>query len=314
MASPSVSPHPEASKGLLALILAYVLWAFGIILFKQFSTHVPTADVVAHRAIWSVLFLLPIVLLAGKWRSCLKALTTPKVLGGLALTSLLISINWSVFIWSIETDRVLQSSMGYYINPLCSVLLGVVVLSERLRPAQIVSVLLASASVAAMLLLLGIVPWIPVCLAFSFAFYGLLRKVLAVDHLEGLFIEIVLLLPFALAWLGWRALDPTIFGMPDVSGIGISAWLLLMFTGPATAIPLLLFAYGVRRRSLTTVGFTQYINPTLQFLMAVLLYGELFGGWLLLIFSGVWTALAIFLVDLLRHERKRHHAAQSVPK
>ena len=306
--------HNEALKGLLALILAYVLWSFGVILFKQFSTSVPTIDVVAHRAVWSALFLLPIVLFAGKWRSCVKALTTPKLLGGLVISSLLISFNWLVFIWSIETDRVLQSSMGYYINPLCSVLLGVVVLSERLRPAQIVSVLLASASVAAMLLLLGILPWIPVCLAFSFALYGLLRKVLAVDHLEGLFIEIVLLLPFALLWLGWRAFDPTIFGLPDVSGIGIGSWLLLMFSGPATAIPLLLFAYGVRRRSLTTVGFTQYINPTLQFLLAVLLYGEVFGGWLLLIFSGVWTALAIFLVDLLRHERKRLQSAPSIPK
>ncbi|MCY4031566.1 MAG: EamA family transporter RarD [Hyphomicrobiales bacterium] len=293
----------QAFRGLVALILAYSIWSLGVVLFKLLG-NVPSLDIVAHRAVWSFVFLLPIIIFTNRWHSCYVALTTPKLLGGLAVTSLLISINWLVFVWSIETDRVVQSSLGYYINPLISVLLGVVVLSERLRMAQMVSLLLATISVGAMLWLLGIIPWISVTLAVSFAFYGLFRKMIAVDHLDGLFIETILLLPIALGWLLLRSSAPEMTGLPPVD-IGLREWALLALGGPSTAIPLLLFAYGIRRRSLTVVGFTQYINPTMQLLLAVLVYGELFGGLHLLIFSGIWLALAIFLLDLIRHEKER---------
>ena len=300
----SVAYHQsQAFRGLVALILAYSLWSFGVVLFKLLDS-VPAIDIVAHRAVWSFLFLLPIMIFARRWRSCYAVLTTPKLLGCLIVTSLLISINWLVFVWSIETDRVVQSSLGYYINPLVSVLLGVVVLSERLRAAQIISLLLATVSVGAMLLLLGVVPWISMALAVSFALYGLLRKMIAVDHLDGLFIETVLLLPIALGWLLLRSNAPEMTGMPPVD-MGLREWTLLALGGPATAIPLLLFTYGVRRRSLTVVGFTQYINPTLQLLLAVFVYAEVFGGLHLLIFTGIWVALAIFLFDLIRHEKER---------
>lgn len=296
----------EGLKGLAALLAAYSLWGLVVILFKQFSGWASAFDVVAHRAVWSLVLLLPLVLFAGRMRICLTIFSNPKLLGGLVLSSLLISINWLVFVLSIETDRVLESSFGYYINPLVSVLLGVLVLSERLRPVQMISLLLASLSIGAMLWLLRIVPWISLVVAVSFALYGLMHKILAVDHLEGLFIETVLLAPIALAWLVWRALMPGAMGFPAMGDIGWQEWLLLISSGAATVIPLLLFVYGVRRRSLTTVGFTQYITPTGHFLTAVLIYGELFGGWHLLIFSGVWVALGIFLVDLFRHEKQRH--------
>ena len=300
----SVAYHQsQAFRGLVALILAYSIWSLGVVLFKLLG-NVPALDIVAHRAVWSFIFLLPIIIFANRWRSCYTTLMTPKLLGGLAVTSLLISSNWLVFVWSIETDRVVQSSLGYYINPLISVLLGVVLLSERLRRAQMLSLLLATISVGAMLWLLGIIPWISVTLAVSFAFYGLFRKMIAVDHLDGLFIETILLLPIALGWLLLRWNAPEMTGQPSVD-IGLREWGLLALGGPSTAIPLLLFAYGIRRRSLTVVGFTQYINPTLQLLLAVLVYGELFGGLHLLIFSGIWLALGIFLFDLIRHEKER---------
>lgn len=293
----------QAFRGLMALIVAYSLWPLGVVLFKQLD-NMPAIDIVAHRAVWSFLFLLPIVFFANKWRNCYLTLKTPQLFGGLALTSLLIMVNWLVFVWCIDTDRVVQSSLGYYINPLVSVLLGVLVLSERLRVAQMISLFLATVSVGAMLLLLGIVPWIPVTLAVSFALYGLLRKMIAVDHIEGLFVETLLLMPIALAWLLLRSNAPEMTGLPFVE-TGLREWIFLALGGLATAIPLLLFAYGVHRRSLTVVGFTQYINPTLQLLIAVVIYGELFGGLHLLIFTGIWFALAIFLFDLIQHEKER---------
>ena len=298
----------EAAKGLAALVCAYTLWALAVILFKQFSGRAPSLDVVAHRAVWSFVFLVPLILLAGRARETLRILVTPRLLGGLACSAALVSVNWLIFVWSIETDRVLQSSLGYYINPLVTVWLGVLILKEVLRPAQVAAAALATASVCAMLLLLGIVPWIPVSLAVSFALYGLVRKLLTVDHLQGLFIETLLLLPLALAWLVWRALQPEATGGLPMSDLAIGEWLLLALAGPTTAMPLLLFVYGVQRRSLTVVGFTQYINPTLQFLLAVVVYGELFGSLHLAIFAGIWAALAIFLVDLYRHEKRRAKA------
>ena len=295
----------ERTRGLLALACAYTLWALAVVLFKQFSGRVPSLDVVAHRAAWSFLFLLPLILLAGRWRQTLRIVATPKLLAGLACTALLISVNWLIFVWSIENDQVLQSSLGYYINPLFSVWLGVVILGEVLRPAQLAAAGLAAVSICAMLILLGIVPWISISLAFSFALYGLLRKLLAVDHLQGLFVETLLLLPVALGWLVLRASHVDAPGFPSMLDLGIGEWLLLALAGPATATPLLLFVYGVQRRSLTVVGFTQYINPTLQFLLAVAVYGEVFGSLHLAVFAGIWTALAIFLVDLYRHEKRR---------
>ena len=299
----------ESAKGLAALVCAYTLWASAVVLFKQFAGRVPALDVTAHRAVWSFVFMLPLILLAGRGRETLRILAQPRLLGGLTCTALLIFANWLVFVWSIDTGQVLQSSLGYYINPLFSVWLGVVILGEVLRPAQLAAAALAAVSVCAMLFLLGVVPWISISLAFSFALYGLLRKLLAVDHLQGLFVETLVLTPVALAWLGWRMTHDSTAGIPSMFELGIGEWLLLALSGPATALPLLLFVYGVKRRSLTVVGFTQYINPTLQFLIAVVVYGEVFGSLHLAIFAGIWTALGIFLVDLYRHEKKRARAA-----
>ena len=302
----------DSGRGLAALVCAYTLWALGVVLFKQFSGRIAAADVVAWRGVFSLLFLLGVVAYVGKsatphplaWCGHLikqwSILKNARLTCGLGISAALVGVNWLVFVWSIETERVLQSSLGYYINPLVTVWLGVLILGESLRPAQTAAMALATASVCAMLLLLGILPWIPVALAVSFALYGLARKILGVDAIQGLFIETLFLLPIALAWLAWG----------DVGGLAVSEygavdWALLALCGPATAVPLLLFVYGVRRRSLTVTGFTQYINPTLQFLLAVVIYGEMFGRLHLLIFAGVWVALAVFLADLYRHEKRR---------
>ena len=287
----------ESGRGLAALCCAYTLWASAIMLFKQFEGRIDAADLVAWRAIFSLLFLLPLIAHAGKTQEAVRMLTSPRIAAGLTTTALLVGANWAIFVWSIETERVLQSSLGYYINPLVTVWLGVLILGEKLRPAQVTAMALATVSVCAMLLLLGIVPWIPVALAVTFALYGLMRKMLGVDAIQGLFCETLLLLPLAAAWLTW--------GGARIDRLSLDEWILLALCGPATAVPLLLFVYGVRRRSLTVVGFTQYINPTLQFLLAVVVYGEAFGRLHLAIFAGIWVALAVFLADLYRHEKKR---------
>ena len=275
--------------GYLLGVGAYVLWGAMPLYFKALA-RVPATEIVAHRIVWSVLFLGLLATVSRRWPTIRAAFATPRVVMILVTTALLIGINWLVFIYSVVSAHMLEGSLGYYLNPLVNVLLGVVLLKEKLTPAQIFATLLAAAGVAVLAAGAGSALWISLTLAASFALYGFVRKVAPVDSLEGLFIETVLLTPLALGYLVWLAGSETLrFGT-----LGLGTDLLLALGGAATATPLLMFTAAARRLPYSTLGFLQYIAPTLQFLLAVLAFGEPLTTAHLVCFGAIWAALAIF--------------------
>jgi chloramphenicol-sensitive protein RarD len=253
-------------------------------------------EVVAHRIVWSMLFLALLVTVTGRWREIVAALRTPRTIGLLLVTTLLIFANWLVFIYAVERGEVLQSSLGYFITPLVNVLLGVIFLRERLRRWQVVSLVLAMAGVALLTLRFGQLPWVALVLAGTFGLYGLLRKTAAVDALIGLSLETFIAGPLALAYLVSLGAS----GQGAFPAASLHDNLLLPLAGVVTAVPLLLFAAAARRLKLATMGFMQYITPSIHFLLAVALFGELFTATHLLAFGAIWTGLALYTWSVLR--------------
>jgi chloramphenicol-sensitive protein RarD len=289
-----------ARTGAALAIGAYGLWGLFPIYFKWVAA-VPAIEVLAHRIVWTLAVMAAVVSLrAGGWRRVGAALRQRRLAATLGLSSLLLALNWGVFVGAVAAGRVLECSLGYFINPLVSVLLGVAVLGERLRRPQWLAVALAASGVAFLVAATGVAPWVGLTLAFSFASYGLLRKVAAVDPFTGLFVEAAVLAPLALAYLVWlTAAGVAVFAEGDLAMDG-----LLIAAGPITALPLILFAAGARRIRLATLGLLQYIAPTGHFLLAVLAYGETFTVPHLIAFAGIWAALVIYSVDGLRQTRK----------
>jgi len=285
----------EHRAGLFYGLGAYLLWGVLPAYFKAL-THVSPGEILGHRILWSLLFLGTLVILWKRWPAIRRAVADRKVLLTLMATSVLIAVNWLVYIIAVVTGHILEGSLGYYLNPLVSILLGVVMLGERLNRAQIAAAILAGAGVAVLALGAGAGLWISLTLAASFATYGYLRKVTPVESVEGLTIETVLLAPLALFWVLW--LDAQ--GTGGLSHWSLPTGLLLVLGGAITAIPLLLFTAAARRLPLTTLGFLQYIAPSLQFLSAVLLFGEKLTTAHIICFSLIWTALAIFTLDSWR--------------
>lgn len=285
----------ESRVGLLYGLAAYGWWGL-LPLYLALLKHVPPLVLISHRVLWSVLFLAAILTVQRRWREVVAAARSPRMLGLLTVGSLLIGINWYVFIYAVTIDQVLQGSLGYYINPLISVLLGMVVLRERLRPGQWVSVALAAAGVAAMAVGASAFPWIALTLAVTFALYGLLRKLIPVGPMIGLLVETAVLAPAALLLL--IALPA---GDPRTMTAGTLA--LISLSGIATALPLLWFANAARRLRLATLGFLQYLAPSVQFGVAVLVLGEPLDPRKLLSFVFIWLALAVFTVESLRAHR-----------
>ena len=294
----------QARIGFTAAISAYVLWGIFPIYYKPLS--VMSADVVvAHRAIWSLVFVGVFLVMVGRFREVRTILADPKHVLLLMVSGLVILVNWSIFVWAIEVGRVLEVSFGYFCNPLVSVVLGVVILHEQLTRWQQVSLAIAAAAVLIQGVVLGAFPWIALCLAFSFATYGYLRKMIPVRATPGFFVETMITAPLALAYIAWvasagRLVFPT--HEPLLA-------LLLIGTGAVTAAPLILFAMGARRLPLSTMGFLQYIAPSLHFVFAVFVFGEALSMLTLLTFVLIWVSLAIFTIDLVR----RHGKAQAAP-
>ena len=287
--------HSRRRAGLMLGVGAYALWGVMPLYFKALA-RVSPLEIISHRIVWSVLFLGLLAALTRRWPGIRTALATPRVLMILTTTALLIGINWLVFIYAVVSGHMLEGSLGYYLNPLVNVLLGVVLLKERLTPAQIVAAALAAAGVAVLAAGAGAGLWISLTLAASFALYGFVRKVAPVESLEGLTVETMLLAPFAIGWLLWlRQAGTMSFGH---SGPAID--LLLLLGGAATATPLLMFTAAARRLPYSLIGFLQYIAPSLQFLLAVLAFGEPLTTAHLVCFGAIWTALAVFSVDGLR--------------
>jgi len=278
--------------GLLLGLGAYLLWGVLPIYFKALAQVRPT-EIVAHRIVWSLVFLAVLVTTLRRWSAIRAALGSGQVMMTLMVTSLLIGVNWLVFIHAVVNGHVLEGSLGYYLNPLVNVLLGVVLLKERLSPAQIFATLLAGAGVAVLAAGAGSGLWISLTLATTFALYGFVRKVAPVDALEGLSIETTMLAPIALGWLIWVGQA----GTGGFGRFGITVDVMLALGGAITAIPLLLFTAAARRLPYSTLGFLQYIAPSLQFLLAVLAFGEPLTTAHIICFGAIWTALVIFTLD-----------------
>ena len=294
----------KLSRSGLALGLgAYLLWGVLPLYFKAVD-HVGALEIVAHRIVWSLFFLAALVSLRKRWPAIAAALATPRVLITLAVTAVLIGVNWLVYIYAVINGHVLEGSLGYYLNPLVNVLLGVVLLKERLTLMQKAAVFLAAAGVAVLAAGAGEAIWISLTLAASFALYGYLRKVATVESLEGLSIETAFLAPLALGWILWLQLSRT--GAFLESG---STDVLLILGGAITAIPLLLFTAAARRLPYSTLGFLQYLAPSLQFLLAVLAFEEPLTTAHMICFGAIWTALAMFIVEGIRGARRGAAAA-----
>jgi chloramphenicol-sensitive protein RarD len=294
------APTHQARLGVAYGLAAYLFWGFVPIYFKSVA-HVPPGEVLAHRIIWSLVLMLAILSWQGRLVALRQTLRNRHNLGGLLLSSLLVALNWFTFIWAVEHNQVMQASLGYFINPLVNVLLGFLFLRERLRPAQRVSVFLAATGVLFLTVQLGQLPLIALILAFSFGFYGLIRKKVPAEAGTGLTIETLLLSPAALVYLTFlRGEGNLVFGQQS-----LSRDLLLVASGPVTALPLLWFAKAARRLRYATVGFLQYLAPTFQFLLAVVAYGEDFTRTHLIAFSCIWTALLIFSLDSWRDARRQ---------
>ncbi|MBK7049252.1 MAG: EamA family transporter RarD, partial [bacterium] len=261
---------------------------------------VPSVEVLAHRIIWSLVFVVGLLVGRGGLRATVVLLREPRTLLTMMVTTCLIALNWLVFIWSIANGRLVEASLGYFINPIVNVALGAIFLRERLRRAQWAAVALAATGVIWLTIRQGSAPWIALVLAVSFAIYGLLRKLARPTGIQGLALETVLLTPLALAWMLWRqARGELAFGHGD-----LQMTLLLAAAGPVTALPLIWYAEGVRRLRLASMGFLQYLSPSLQFLLAVLAFGEPFTPVHAVGFGAIWGALVVYSWDTVRGLRR----------
>lgn len=291
---------PTQTFGYLCALLAFGSWGAAPLYFRQLSA-VPTPDMLAHRIVWTLLALALIVAVSGRLKPARITLRQPKLMGRLVISGLLIGTNWGVWLWAISNGHVLDSSLGYFINPLVNVVLGVLVLKERLSPRQGVAVGIAALGVIGLVVGGGHFPWIALTLALSFGLYGLVRKITPVDPLVGLFFETALVFTPCAAWLAWRVgTDPSslavLFPSPSLSA-------LLIGTSIVTIVPLAAFVAATRRLPYATVGIFQYISPSAQFLLGVTVYGETFTQAHAIAFGCIWISLALYSSELLRKAR-----------
>jgi chloramphenicol-sensitive protein RarD len=293
----------EWGKGFWAIILVCVTWGLSPIYYRELA-GVPVLEVLAHRTLWSLVFFVALLAWQGRLGEFWQAATGPHA-PRVALAALLVSANWGLFIWSVQAGHVVQSSLGYYIFPLVTVALGLVVFGERLSPAQGLAVMIALAAVVILTIGLGVAPWISLGLAITMGLYGMVKKSLPLGPVLSVACEVALLAPLALGWLALQALGWLPQGWLHPLAFGASARIsgLLVFSGVITALPLVLFAYATRRIELTTVGLMFYLNPTLQFLCAVLIFGEPFTRWHMIAFAMIWGALALYSGASLRQSR-----------
>lgn len=287
----------EAFKaGLIAALSAYFMWGFAPIYYK-FTADMPAIIVICYRVIGSVLFLGSFLGIRSLRRELVDIFCDFSRLKYLLISASFISVNWTIFIWSVETGRVLDASLGYFINPLVSVGLGVILLSERLSKAQIVALGITVAAVIYQTIQLGELPWVSVALAFSFAFYGFVRKRTPVGAVAGQLVEVLIVLPFALICLWYFAVAGSGGIYPAIPLEEPLFLALLLFTGVITAVPLVVFAFAARRLPMVYIGFLQYIAPSIHFICAIWLFGEELSSGSLFAFGMIWFSLIIFSVD-----------------
>lgn len=292
----------DTVKGIIAMICACTVWGLSGIYYKALS-HIPPEQVLSHRALWSFVFFALVLLFQRRLGALVTAFSTGRSAALLLCATVMISFNWFVFIFSVQSGFATEASLGYYVFPLLSVLLGRLLFAERLTRAQLVAVALASGAVALLTFGLGAAPWIPLALAISFALYGVAKKQLPLGPVVSVTAEVLLILPVALTviWLTGGA------GFMGSTGDAM----MLAFSGILTGLPLILFSYAARRVQLGTVGVLQYLNPTLQFLVAVLVFSEPFTHWHAAAFVLIWSAVLVFSVSALRQQRASRRAAMA---
>lgn len=287
-----------ARLGFIYALSAYLIW--GVLpLYMKAVAHISPIEVVAHRVLWSVPVAGVVLLALGRTADIRAALRSPRTLAMAALTAAIISVNWGIYIWSIAVGRTVESALGYYINPLMTVILGVVFLGERFDRVQMVAVGLAVAAVILLTVEAGGLPWVSLSLAITFAIYGFFRKTLPIGPSQGFFLEVLLLTPPCLAYIAWIEIG----GEGHFFGGSWSDVALLLTAGPVTAIPLLLFGFGARRLRISTIGLMQYISPTMIAVLAVFVFGEPFGSSRLIAFGLIWLALALYTWAILSHRK-----------
>lgn len=295
------------NKGILNGIAAYALWGLFPIYWKYLH-QVPALQIIGHRIGWSFLLLIVVILLTKQWREFRAAALTSKTIGIYSIAAILLSFNWLIYVWGVNAGFIVETSLGYFINPLFSVLLGVLFLRERLRPAQWIPIGLAAAGVIYLTLTYGRPPWIALSLAFTFGLYGLVKKLSPLGSLYGLTLETAIVFPIALVYLAFVEFTGTGSFLQE----GARTDILLIGTGVVTSVPLLMFASAARQIPLTMIGVLQYIAPTLQFLIGVFVYHELFNQSRMIGFSLVWLALLIFWLE--NYLANRRIPVQPIPE
>lgn len=297
-ADDAVALEGDSRQGFGLALAAYLIWG-GLPLYLHALNHIPLPEVLAHRILWSVPIALAVLVALGRTADLRRALVSPRMLAMAGLSAALVTVNWGVYLYAIQSGQVLDAALGYYINPLFSVLLGALVLRERLTPLQWAAVALAGAAVALLTLEAGRLPALSVALTVSWGFYALAKRALPIGPNQGFTLEVLILSPAALAYLVWLASrGALVFG-----ATGGTDMALLFGAGVLTAVPLMLYANGAKRLRLTTIALMQYIAPTFVFLIAVFVFGEPFAGAKLVAFPMIWGGLALYSADLWR---RRH--------
>ncbi len=289
--------QPNETSGLLAGVAAFVTWGL-VPLYWKLLSYVSATEILAHRFVWTWLFMILLLSWQTRWPEVMANVRSRRTAIFCAASGVAIAINWFVFIWAVNADHVLETSLGYYMTPLVNVIFGAVFLRERLTRLQLISVLLAAGAVGFLTLSFGKFPWIALTLCFSFGLYGLLRKVSGAAAIPGQFLETTVILPIALVfliWLGTKA--------QGHFGLSVSGSLLLASTGIVTAVPLIWFAYAARNLPLTTLGFLQYLSPSCTFVLGIFVFHEPLRRAQLITFIVIWAALAIFTADMLARWR-----------
>ena len=294
-------------RGLVLAFSAYFVWG-SFPLFFSLLNHVAPMEVLVQRIVWAFLATLVVIVLMRRRASYVALLQNRRAMAWLLLSGVLIGLNWLVFIWAVSVGRVLETSLGYFLTPLVSLMLGRILLKETMNRFQAVAGALAAVAVLFELVALGHLPWVSLLLAGSFGFYGLVRKQQPVDSLQGLNVEALVLLPVAAIWLLWQVSTGGVIQF----GSDLRTTLLLVASGAVTAVPLLLFAAAARRLDLTVVGFIMYVNPTMQFLTAVFIFNEPYPPLRLVTFAIIWLAMLVFMIGLWHSAQQRRQAARLV--
>ena len=292
----------DTPQGLAFAVSAYFLWGF-LPLYLKLLDHIPPVEIVAHRILWSVPVAGLVLIVLRRTKDLMTALRTPRMLGMACVTAALVSVNWGVYVWAINTGQALEAALGYFINPLFSVALGALLLRERLNRPQLAAIALATVAVVILTVEQGRLPVAALCMTLSWGFYAFFKKWLPIGPNQGFLLEVLILSPLALGWLIWLASQGT--------GSFAMSWgdtLLLMGSGVVTAVPLILYANGAKLVRLSTIAILQYIAPTMIFLNAVFIFGEPMDRARMIAFPLIWAALAIYSWTLLRGMRRRSPA------